>query len=181
MNKKSFFLVFIYSLLLTGCKNDENENQFNIVGNWYVCQYWGTEEKRETNVYESDYGNIKEVELPEKTQIKNWDDSYDYGKNIITFNENNSMSVNITDFSWKKSTSYILDAENKKIICINDNNKIVYNLSIESNIIILSRKYNETYESARIRYDDLTNGDRGIISTKITYNTTLFLKLIRIN
>ena len=82
---------------------------------------------------------------------------------------------------FEKYVSYILDVENRKLICINGNNKVVYNLLEESNAIVLSREYNETYESGRVNYEDLDLGERGIMYTKINYNTTINIKLKRIN
>ena len=104
-----------------------------------------------------------------------------YGENIISFKENQSMFVNIKDSEFEKYVSYILDTENSKLICINGNNKVVYNLLEESNAIVLSREYNETYESGRVNYEDLDLGERGIMYTKINYNTTKNIKLKRIN
>ena len=181
MNRRRLFCIFIFCLVLVGCKNNEYENQFNIVGDWYACQYWGEEKREESDVYESESGTIRNIEHPEKTQIKHWDNSYNYGENIVSFKENQSMFVNTKDFVFEKYVSYILDVENRKLICINGNNKVVYNLLEESNAIVLSREYNETYESGRVNYEDLDLGERGIMYTKINYNTTKNIKLKRIN
>lgn len=91
------------------------------------------------------------------------------------------MFVDIKDFEFEKYVSYILDIENSKLICINENNKVVYNLLKESNTIVLSREYNETYKSGRVNYEDLGLGERGIKYTKVNYNTTTNIKLKRIN
>ena len=184
MNKRILFCIFIFCLVLVGCKNNEYENQFNIVGDWYVCQFWGEEKREEIDVYGSESGTIRNVEHPEKTQTKHWDNSYNYGENIISFKENQSMFVNIKDSEFEKFekyVSYILDIENSKLICINENNKVVYNLLKESNTIVLSREYNETYESGRVNYEVLGSGERGIMHTIINYNTTTNIKLKRIN
>ncbi|WP_068855684.1 hypothetical protein [Leyella lascolaii] len=181
MNRRSIFSIFIFCLVLVGCKNNEYENQSNIIGDWYVCQYWGEEKREETDVYEPKSGPIRNIEHPEKTQTKHWDNSYNYGENIISFKENQSMFVNTMDFEFEKYVSYILDNENSKLICINGNNKVVYNLLEESNAIILSREYNGTYESIGVHYVDLNLGESGIIYTIINYNTKEYIKLKRIN
>lgn len=46
MNRRSIFSIFIFCLVLVGCKNNEYENQSNIIGDWYVCQYWGEEKEK---------------------------------------------------------------------------------------------------------------------------------------
>ena len=125
MNRRRLFCIFILCLVLVGCKNNEYENQFNIVGDWYVCQYWGEEKREEIDVYESESGTIRNIEHPEKTQTKHWDNSYNYGENIISFKENQTMFVYLKDFEF---VTYILDTENSKLICINENSKVVYNL-----------------------------------------------------
>ena len=181
MNRRRLFCIFIFCLVLVGCKNNEYENQFNIVGDWYACQYWGEEKREEIDVYESESGTIRNIEHPEKTQTKHWDNSYNYGENIISFKENQSMFVNIKDSEFEKYVSYILDTENSKLICINGNNKVVYNLLEESNAIVLSREYIQTYETGRINYENLDLGERGIKYTKINYNQTEYIKLKRIN
>lgn len=91
------------------------------------------------------------------------------------------MFVNTMDFEFEKYVSYILDNENSKLICINGNNKVVYNLLEESNAIILSREYNGTYESIGVNYVDLNLGESGIKHTIINYNTKEYIKLKRIN
>lgn len=91
------------------------------------------------------------------------------------------MFVSTMDFEFEKYVSYILDNENSKLICINGNNKVVYNLLEESNAIILSREYNGTYESIGVNYVDLNLGESGIKYTIINYNTKEYIKLKRIN
>ena len=150
MKKKIHFLYVFYFLLFISCKSDEENIKLSLVGDWYACQYWGEEKREETDVYESESGTIRNIEHPEKTQTKHWDNSYNYGENIISFKENQSMFVSTKDFEFEKYVSYILDVENRKLICINGNNKVVYNLLEESNAIVLSREYNETYESGRV-------------------------------
>lgn len=179
MKKKIHFLYVFYFLLFISCKSDEENIKLSLVGDWYACQYWGEEKREETDVYESESGTIRNIEHPEKTQTKHWDNSYNYGENIISFKENQSMFVSTKDFEFEKYVSYILDVENRKLICINGNNKVVYNLLEESNAIVLSREYNETYESGRVNYEDLDLGERGIMYTKINYNTTINIKLKR--
>lgn len=174
-------MYIFYFLLFISCKSDEENFKLSLVGDWYACQYWGKEKREETDVYESESGTIKNIEHPEKTQTKHWDNSYNYGENIISFKENQLMFVNTKDFEFEKYVSYILDVENRKLICINGNNKVVYSLLEESNAIVLSREYNETYESGRVNYEDLDLGERGIMYTKINYNTTRNIKLKRIN
>lgn len=129
MYRRRLFCIFIICLVLVGCKNNEYENQFNIVGDWYVCQYWGEEEREEIDVYESESGTIRNIEHPEKSQTKHWDHSYNYGENIISFKDNQSMFVNVNDLEFGEHVSYILDIENSKLICINENYKGVYDLS----------------------------------------------------
>lgn len=186
-NKKSkrsscysiYFCVLIFSLLFIGCKREKN--QLNLVGDWYVCQYWGEEERKETDVYESESGNIRNIEHPEKTQIKNWNNSYDYGRNIFSFKEDKSMSSNIEDFDFEGYNNYILDIENKKLIFINQYNKVIYDLLEKTDAIVLSREYSRTYESGRTDYEDWALGERGITYQKIDYNTTINMKLKKIN
>ena len=93
------------------------------------------------------------------------------------------MFVNVNDLEFEEYVSYILDIENCKLICINDNYKVVYDLSEieESNAIVLSREYIQTYETGRINYENLDLGERGIKYTKINYNQTEYIKLKRIN
>ena len=183
MNKKRLFCICIFCLLLVGCKKNEFENKFNIVGDWYICQYWGEEKREEIDVYESESGTIRNIEHPEKTQTKHWDNSYNYGENLLSFKDNQSMFVNVNDLEFGEYVSYILDIENSKLICINEKYKVVYDLSEieESNAIVLSREYIQTYETGRINYENLDLGERGIKYTKINYNQTEYIKLKRIN
>lgn len=181
MNRRRLFCIFIFCLVIIGCKKNESKNQLNIVGDWYVCQYWGEEKIEEIDVYESESGNIRIVEQPDKTQIKHWDNNYNYGENIISFKENQSMLVNIKDFEFVKYVSYILDIENSKLICIKGNNKDIYNLLEESNTIVLSREHDETHLGNYENYVDLGLQESGLKHTKTNSNKKTNIKLKRIN
>lgn len=156
---------------------DDNElgSDFNIVGNWYISQYWGEEKYQETEVWERGGNIIKEIKHPEETH-KKWDDSYDYGKNIISFKEDNILGIKtVADVYCKGCTSYILDVNNRKLIFIGEDKRFVHNVSGVSDDIIISCEYEVRYKG----WSDYIDG--GIRYIRPIGKYTCNLKLKKIN
>ena len=66
MKKKIHFLYVFYFLLFISCKSDEENIKLSLVGDWYACQYWGEEKREETDVYESESGTIRILNIQRK-------------------------------------------------------------------------------------------------------------------
>lgn len=179
---RSIFYVIILCIAFISCENNKNAGKFNIIGNWYVSQCYGSSEYQYTEIYKYDDGRIKEVPLNEKNELAEWNDNYDYGENIVIFNNDRTVLINAPDLNWNLSGSYILDNENEKIILISENksNKI-YSLSGESNSITISKEYNHTLQSSAIKFMEWPNGGEGVKYTYITEKEITCYKLKRIN
>lgn len=160
---------------------EEFGSNFNIVGNWYVSQCWGKDEWYYTDVYEYYNGDIKEIERPEN--ISTWDDSYDYGKNIISFREDETMIGNTITLKLdflSLCTGYVLDVNNRKLTFISRDGKTVYDVFRESDAILLSFE-EESNTDQVANFSGYGNASSGLLHHIIKHKYTRNIKLIKMN
>ena len=180
-------LLIVASLaILPSCSNSsDDDSPVEITGNWYVMQYWGTKITKTTYEKHSKNGTVKVTEDPTKTKNESWDKTYDYGRNIWSFKEDNTVSITNTDlpeYLYYNIGDYILDSSAKKLTMQTKKGEVsaIYDITDYSqNMVTLCWKPKEPDGISFSAYYNMDTGDSGTITTTESTEETIYLKLKR--
>ena len=174
-------------MLLSCSSSSDADSQIEIAGNWYVMQYWGTSITKTTYEEHSNSGTVKVTEDVKKTKNESWDKTFDYGKNIWSFKEDNTISItntNLPEYLYYNIGGYILDSSTKKLTMQTNKGEVsaIYDITnYDQDMITLCCKPKipdgvsiSTYYSSGIG-----TGDSGTLYTIVSTDETIYLKLKR--
>ena len=176
--------------ILPSCSNSsDDDSPVEITGNWYVMQYWGTKITKTTYEKHSKNGTVKVTEDPTKTKNESWDKTYDYGRNIWSFKEDNTVSITNTDlpeYLYYNIGDYILDSSAKKLTMQTKKGEVsaIYDIiDYSQNMVTLcwKPKLPVSTDMNLIFYSGEGAGGCDTIYTTVSTDETRYLKLKRMN
>ncbi len=183
-------LLIVASLaILPSCSNSsDDDSPVEITGNWYVMQYWGTKITKTTYEKHSKSG-VKVTEDSTKTKNESWDKTYDYGRNIWSFKEDNTVSITDTDlpdYLYYNIGEYILDSSAKKLTMQTKKGEVsaIYDIiDYSQNMVTLcwKPKLPVSTDMNLIFYSGEGAGGCDTIYTTVSTDETRYLKLKRMN
>lgn len=174
-------------MLLSCSSSSDADSQIEIAGNWYVMQYWGTSITKTTYEEHSNSGTVKVTEDAKKTKNESWDKTFDYGKNIWSFKEDNTISItntNLPEYFYYNIGGYILDSSAKKLIMQTNKGEVsaIYDITDYSkNMVTLCWKPKEPESTSMniIFHSGTGAGGCDTIYTTVSTDETMYLKLKR--